>query len=571
MATHPSTVLDASDTAPDAVASPARECRRPAALDAGLLLITVSVPLAFTIFSWAAFVDAKLVFLALGTLLIWIGGVPLDRRLAIAACAWFGVTVIAAIWGVDPLRSLTGYDFSLTGLAMLGPCAYLVVAGASLPARAVARMRGWVVWTGVLMAVVLLVAKLLPDVLHAAIPDLLFSGSTAGNPVFAATVMTVALSALLGSDVAAARRLTARPVVTLVVLASGISLAGERSAWLLPVMAVPLVLWWFRVPVRRSLVLGAILVATCATWVAAEPLLPTATSPAGQLTFAGDEGRVTAFVVHTRAALHRPVLGWGPANSFSAFRATATEGEIDRAGQSWAEAHNIFIQTAVTSGLIGLGAFVALVVLIASRARRADRRIGWVVGAVGALAAINLYEPFELSVTPLAFLLTGVAASTATRAGRTDLPDVLNRVGRIVVGAGLAATLVLSMIVAISSTFQHVGERYESEWALRRSLQLQSWRLAAVDALAEDLALDSRAGTPGAAEEASRLIADAVREHPWDPLIRIRGVDVEALSSDFAAARAYLRDQVERFPGDAAFLPPERAIRETPVSAEDLT
>ncbi len=110
------------------------------------------MPLAFTVFSWAPFADAKLVFLALGTLLVWIGGVPLDRRLAIAAGAWFGVTVIAAIWGVDPLRSLTGYDFPLTGLAMLGPCAYLVVVGASLPPRTVARMRGWLVWTGLLMA-----------------------------------------------------------------------------------------------------------------------------------------------------------------------------------------------------------------------------------------------------------------------------------------------------------------------------------------------------------------------------------------------------------------------------------
>ncbi len=92
-----------------------------------------------------------------------------------------------------------------------------------------------------------------------------------------------------------------------------------------------------------------------------------------------------------------------------------------------------------------------------------------------------------------------------------------------------------------------------------------------MDALAEDLALDSRAGKPGAAEEASRLIADAVREHPWDPLIRIRGVDAEALSRDFATARGYLRDQVRRFPGDAAFLPPESAIKETTVSVEDLT
>jgi hypothetical protein len=171
----------------------------------------------------------------------------------------------------------------------------------------------------------------------------------------------------------------------------------------------------------------------------------------------------------------------------------------------------------------------------------------------------------------VAFLLAGVAAGTATRAGLTNQPGVRRRAWRVVVGAGLAGTLVLSMLVAISSTFQHVGERYESEWALRRSLQLQPWRLATVDALAEDLALDSRAGRPGAAEEASRLIADAVREHPWDPLIRIRGVAAEALSRDFATARAYLRDQVRRFPGDAAFLPPERAIKETTVSVEDLT
>ena len=131
--------------------------RRPQALDAGLFLVVVAVPLAFTPFTAAPFADPKLLLLSLGTLLIWLGAAPAERRLALAAGAWFGVTVLAAVLGVDPLRSLTGLEGPLTGLGLFACCAVLVVAGASLTRETIERVGGWLLWTGLIVGAITLV------------------------------------------------------------------------------------------------------------------------------------------------------------------------------------------------------------------------------------------------------------------------------------------------------------------------------------------------------------------------------------------------------------------------------
>ena len=82
------------------------EARRPQALEAGLFMLVVALPLAFFPQSRSAFLDVKILVLATGALLVWASGLPADRRLALPALVWAAVIAVAALAGADPVESL---------------------------------------------------------------------------------------------------------------------------------------------------------------------------------------------------------------------------------------------------------------------------------------------------------------------------------------------------------------------------------------------------------------------------------------------------------------------------------
>jgi len=102
--------------------------RRPLALDAGLFVLVVALPLAFFPLARHPFSDPKLVLLMVGTLLLWLSGTGIDRRLTPAAASWALASIVAAAAGVDPLGSLLG-PWESTGLLLLLACAALVAVG----------------------------------------------------------------------------------------------------------------------------------------------------------------------------------------------------------------------------------------------------------------------------------------------------------------------------------------------------------------------------------------------------------------------------------------------------------
>ena len=107
---------------------------RPRALEAGLFLICVALPLAVVPPAALAFADAKPLVLTAGTLAIWVSGIPVDRRLAVPAATLGAVAVLAAVFGVDPLESLYGSSRPV-GLVILVPALSLLVVGAVDPVR----------------------------------------------------------------------------------------------------------------------------------------------------------------------------------------------------------------------------------------------------------------------------------------------------------------------------------------------------------------------------------------------------------------------------------------------------
>jgi hypothetical protein len=175
------------------------ESSRPQALEAGLFLIVVALPLAFFPLSEAAFIDVKLLVLALGTLLIWVSGVPVDRQLAAPALALGVAVALATVFGVDPAESLVG-TVRPTGVVTLASTLVLVVVAPCLPEPLLARARTWMVRVAVVLAAIAVMEHLAPELLDLVAKRESFLGATFGNPVLLAGFLAASIPAALAED-----------------------------------------------------------------------------------------------------------------------------------------------------------------------------------------------------------------------------------------------------------------------------------------------------------------------------------------------------------------------------------
>ncbi|MGH2636535.1 MAG: O-antigen ligase family protein [Actinomycetota bacterium] len=535
------------------------EPRRPRALEAGLFLLVVALPLAFFPLSEAAFVDVKLLVLAVGTLLVWWSGLAVDRRLVPPALALAVSLGLAAIFGVDRAASLVG-DLRPTGLTMLACAIALVVVAPSIPDDLLDRARGWVVGAAATAALVVLVEHVAPDLLAALAEDESFRGATLGNPVLLAGFLAVAIPAAL----ARSDEPRWRTVLVFAALGSAFALLGERSAYLLPPVAF-LAAWWFVRPERRRLLLaGGVMTLALAAWIAAPELSSESegTDP-GRVavqfgTFAAEQDRIAVWGAQTRAIIDRPLLGWGPGNEWSAFVTSATEGQIETATRYWADAHNLVIEIGVIAGLAGIAAFAWLLVRLVPRTARPRRARAWAAASAATLAAYSLYEPIDVTLTSLMLLLAG-AAATETAAATEPAGG---RRSRGWARAGVLAVLVTATAIAgiglASSGLEQWGRtHFGSRWALERAWAIAPWRISAGEALAVELALDGRSGDEDAAAEARDVVDRLVDAHPRNPGIRLLAADVELLLRNFPETQAWIRRHREVFPNDDVRVPSE--------------
>src|SRR6185436_20904881 len=93
------------------------------------------------------------------------------------------------------------------------------------------------------------------------------------------------------------------------------------------------------------------------------------------------------------ATLDRPLLGWGPGNTWSAYLTHASAHDVELAQRGIDDPHDLLLGALVTSGLLGFVAFLGLIVLVVIRARRAPPALGWAVGVAGALFVFHLLQP----------------------------------------------------------------------------------------------------------------------------------------------------------------------------------
>ena len=197
--------------------------------------------------------------------------------------------------------------------------------------------------------------------------------------------------------------------------------------------------------------------------------------------------------VTTGSVGEHPLVGWGPGTTQVAYLANATPAEIAEATRGWADAHNLFLETPVTSGILGLIPLVALFVLLIGRAWRAGPERAWSLGAAAALGAYAMVEPVNLVLTPLLFLFAAMAAGLGAREPASGMQRTPRGV-RLGVGIVLGLSLVVSLTMIAGATFERWGREYGEEWAYRAALRVQPWRLTSTEQLALQLAAEGRAG-----------------------------------------------------------------------------
>ena len=523
--------------------------RRPQLAELGLFLLVVALPLVFTPFSLSPFGDGKLVMLTGGTLALWASGLAVDRHLGVLGGILATLVVISAFTGVDVMRGLTAQTEGEGGGAILMICCVVLAAiGPSVPDDLRERARRWFVVSCSVVAVLGFSVRVFPDVAMARF-DLEFIGATLGNQLYAAGLLGAGIAAAIG---AARSRPLGRVVVVIALLSLGAATFGERTSIVVPLIAAGATIWRSGIGRRTSAVLLASVVVPLLVWqLAGESILPDTTgrgeAVGGFTQQATDSQRFVVWDAMGRAALERPALGWGPGSSQSAYLASARPEDIDSATRTWADAHDIVLETAVTSGIPAAVVLVMLLLLMAVRAIRGPPDRAWAFGAAAALGAFALVEPVGLVLTPLLFLFGGMACGRERAHQQIETGPLVAALTTSI----LSICLVGSLIMITGATFERWGRAYGEAWALERALEVEPWRLSAAERLALRLAVDGRAGDADAADRARAVIGDAVLRHPWDVDVRLWAADVEALLRDDEAAAAAVRQHLERFPSDA--------------------
>ena len=208
----------------------------------------------------------------------------------------------------------------------------------------------------------------------------------------------------------------------------------------------------------------------------------------------------------------------------------ATPADIEEATRRWADAHNLFLETTVTSGVLGL---------IRSWRCSAAGRAGVASGSGARLEPGRRRRPGRLRHGRTAQPGPDAPAVPVRRhGGRAPTPGARRldertpRGVRLGVGIVLSLSLVVSLTMIAGATFERWGRHYGEEWAYRAALRVQPWRLTSTEQLALQLAAQGRAGDQQAGAEAKRLIAEGVERFPWDVNVRLWAADVDTLLND---------------------------------------
>jgi Flp pilus assembly protein TadD len=232
----------------------------------------------------------------------------------------------------------------------------------------------------------------------------------------------------------------------------------------------------------------------------------------------GARGRLDEWRVAVRVVAAHPVLGVGP----EGYRIAFGQAVDDRYEQAHGRdplpdrAHDALLDVAVTTGLVGLVAYLALVVVVGRYVVRAVRRGSpWIAGAAIGLVAYGVQSLFLFPIgelEPVAWLLAGAVVGEMAQASEWRQVRLPRAVG--VAAAGLA-------VLALVAGGLDVVADHRADAALRGNgdptgapalrPDVLRYRLAAARALEDD-------GSYGAAIV---QLDRALDVSPRDPVVRM--------------------------------------------------
>ncbi len=297
-----------------------------------------------------------------------------------------------------------------------------------------------------------------------------------GNPVYLAALLVGGLWMLYHQT----DRLAVAATLTFV-FAAALQLSGTRSAIALVMVGVVVAATkdWRRVAV---LLVVTVLGLGAGAAVAATGAATSGTERLADPSLGGFRSRTEAWISATHAVGDRPMLGAGPGRYAAATTRykTLAFSRAEGPARFFADAHNIVVEYAVTTGLVGVLLFIGWVLLAI---RNAGPRSPLGAAAVGILL-LHLVEPQSVSTTPVAFLALGVAG-----------PPLMTELGRrwrvAVAGSAMAAVVAGGALSYGFFAFNQASLDYSHGWALTADRFLPYWgepksvlgRIAALRAL----------------------------------------------------------------------------------------
>jgi hypothetical protein len=350
-----------------------------------------------------------------------VGIVPLARLVrsasplrwpARAAVAFLAVALVSALVSPSPHIGFFGLYLWGTGwLFWLGAAGAFAI-GASLGPKD----RRWLLAGLLVGSVGNALVAIFQIVNNPSTPGLaLFDGRQAdgflGNPIHLEALLLGGLALVLGR----ACRSPLRWGAVVLVLAVGLEFTFERFAFVILALLVLYALYAYGA--RRGGTF-AVLVAVgygIAYLGGGSGLGSRVTSGTSETTFGV---RLRVWLEGAHYVLHHPLLGAGPGQLRTAMDSTATLSFYQHvlAGKILTDGHDIFVEVAVTTGLLGLACFA---VWLFGSARMAARSS--FLGVAAVMVAVELVEPLNVAILPLAFLAFG--AATAVRWRPAEMPS----------------------------------------------------------------------------------------------------------------------------------------------------
>ncbi len=378
---------------------------------AGLLLVVVA-PHGYAT-HWAPKAALVLVVIGPGIVALLTGTVMRDRA-SIAATIFLTIAAMATVLSPAPLMSLVGLYNHGTGLLFIAAVVGMWAIGRRLSTTAARHLEVVLIGAATLNAVMMWIQN--SRAFHGDVFTLVDGRPPGllGNPVHSAALLLGGFALLVERWRAATRtEPTAEgrnaPAVAVIGLgalfASALELSGGRIG--LGVLVIVAVVGAARMGGRRAAVL---LVAVGLGLGVASLAVEDGTGAAARVATSGDSplaGRVDRWRMAEPAVKARPLLGIGPGLYRRATSRYATPASARAFGADSIniDAHNVFVEYAVTTGFLGVIALLGWLLLASRHARGA---LAW-FAAAGAVSL--LLQPQFVGLTPV----LGLALGAATR------------------------------------------------------------------------------------------------------------------------------------------------------------